>query len=136
MAPYLVVYVALLVVPLFFGWWLSFQEHRHARAGPASRRGLAQLRPTSSRTQIFRGAVWNTFRFVLMTVPAFVILGLGLALALNRPGKLGAGLRAIFFGSSVLSVTIVTLVWRLVLLPERGLLADLVRSSASPRARR
>jgi multiple sugar transport system permease protein len=61
-----------------------------------------------------------------MTTPAFVILGLVLALALNRPGKTGASLRAIFFGSSVLSVTIVTLVWRLVLLPNRGLLATVM----------
>ncbi len=34
--------------------------------------------------------------------------------------------RAMFFGSSVLSVTIVTLVWRLVYLPDRGLLSDLL----------
>lgn len=125
-APYLVVYVVLLVVPLFYGWWISFQsiDMLGGTSEPAGFRNYVEL----FQDAIFRGAVWNTFRFVLMTVPAFVILGLGLALALNRPGKLGAGLRAIFFGSSVLSVTIVTLVWRLVLLPERGLVADLVRS--------
>jgi multiple sugar transport system permease protein len=51
---------------------------------------------------------------------------LALALALNRPGRTGAALRAIFFGSSVLSVTIVTLVWKLVLMPERGLLSNVM----------
>lgn len=125
-APYLVVYVALLVVPLFFGWWLSAREI-DMLGGTSDFVGLRNYSDLL-QDRIFRGAVWNTFRFVLMTTPAFVVLGLGLALALNRPGKVGAGLRAIFFGSSVLSVTIVTLVWRLVLLPERGLLADLVRS--------
>ncbi len=125
-APYVVVYLALLVVPLFFGWWLSAREI-DLLGGTSDFVGLRNYSDLL-QDRIFRGAVWNTFRFVLMTTPAFVILGLGLALALNRPGKLGAGLRAIFFGSSVLSVTIVTLVWRLVLLPERGLLADLVRS--------
>ncbi len=123
-APFVVVYVALLVVPLFFGWWLSL---RHIDLlGDTSRfvgtRNFIDL----FSDRIFRGAVWNTFRFVLMTTPAFVILGLVLALALNRPGKTGASLRAIFFGSSVLSVTIVTLVWRLVLLPNRGLLATVM----------
>jgi multiple sugar transport system permease protein len=61
-----------------------------------------------------------------MTTPAFVILGLCLALALNDGLRRSAILRAIFFGSSVLSVTIVTLVWRLVYLPDRGLLADVL----------
>jgi len=118
------VYVALLVVPLFYGWWLSLRSID--MLGETSEYvGLQNYRDLLE-DEIFRGAVWNTFKFVLMTTPGFVILGLTLALALNRPGRLGAGLRAIFFGSSVLSVTIVTLVWRLVLLPNRGLMADLL----------
>ncbi len=124
--PYVLVYVALLVVPLFFGWWLSLRNID--LLGDSSEYvGLENYRELFDDA-IFRGAVWNTFKFVLMTSPGFVVLGLLVALALNRPGRLRAGLRAIFFGSSVLSVTIVTLVWRLVLLPERGLLADVLRS--------
>jgi len=128
--PYVLVYVALLVVPLVFGWWLSLQDvdMLGGTSDFVGTRNYLEL----TRDPIFRGAVWNTFRFVLMTTPAFVVLGLGLALALNRPGKVGAALRAIFFGSSVLSVTIVTLVWRLVLLPERGLLAGVMRSVGLP----
>jgi multiple sugar transport system permease protein len=75
---------------------------------------------------IFLGAVRNTLYFVLMTTPAFVVIGLGLALALNRPGYLSAALRAAFFGASVLSVTVVTLIWRLVSMPDRGLLANVM----------
>jgi multiple sugar transport system permease protein len=81
---------------------------------------------------IFRGAVRNTFYFIFLTTPVFVSLGLALALALNRPGKTGATLRAIFFGSSVLSVTIVTLVWRLVLMPDRGMLANIMTGLGLP----
>ncbi len=123
--PYVLVYVALLVVPLVYGWWLS-ARNIDLLGDTSEFTGLQNYRDLLE-DEIFRGAVWNTFKFVLMTSPGFVVLGLILALALNRPGRLGAGLRAIFFGSSVLSVTIVTLVWRLVLLPERGLLADLLR---------
>ena len=68
----------------------------------------------------------NTVLFVVLTTPAFVGLGLFLALALNDALRRSAVLRAVFFGSSVLSVTIVTLIWRLVYLPDRGLLADLL----------
>lgn len=124
-APFVAVYLALLVAPLFFGWWLSLRDID--LLGDTSQYvGLSNFSELF-QDRIFRGAVWNTFRFVLMTTPTFVVIGLVLALALNRPGRTGAALRAIFFGSSVLSVTIVTLVWRLVLLPERGLLATVMR---------
>ena len=35
--------------------------------------------------------VWNTFYFVLLTVPALAVIGLALALALNRPTRGGGG---------------------------------------------
>jgi len=120
--PFLVAYLLLLVLPLLRGLWISLHE-------------VDMLSDTSEfvgwknyaelwSDEVFRGAVRNTFAFVLMSTPVFVVLGLALALALNRPGRMGAALRAVFFGSSVLSVTIVTLVWRLVLMPDRGLLSN------------
>ncbi|MDO8778520.1 MAG: sugar ABC transporter permease [Burkholderiaceae bacterium] len=128
--PFLVVYFLLLVVPLFKGIWISMQE-------------LDMLSQTSEfvgmknykelwADDIFRGAVRNTFYFVIMSTPLFVALGLALALVLNRPGRTGAVLRAIFFGSSVLSVTIVTLVWKLVLMPHHGLLANITNALGLP----
>ena len=122
--PYLSIYVWLLVVPVFTGFWLSLNEI-DLLSGDIDFVGLRNYADLISDT-VFRGAVGNTFYFVILSTPAFVILGLLLALALNRPGKTGAVLRAIFFGSSVLSVTIVTLVWRLVYLPDRGLLANIM----------
>jgi multiple sugar transport system permease protein len=67
-----------------------------------------------------------------MTVPAFVGLGLFLALALNDGLWRSAVLRSVFFGSSVLSVTVVTLVWRLVYMPERGLLSGVLDAVGVP----
>jgi multiple sugar transport system permease protein len=124
-APFLVIYLLLLVVPLVYGWWLSLR-HADLLAGTSRFAGLDNYIELW-RDPIFVGAVRNTFVFVVMTTPVFVILGLGLALALNRPGLLAAALRAIFFGASVLSVTVVTLVWRLVMMPDRGLFASLWR---------
>ena len=54
-----------------------------------------------------------------------LILALLLALALNRAGKGAAIVRGIFFSSAVLSVTIVTLIWRFVLAPDAGLLGEM-----------
>lgn len=125
-APFVIVYVLLLVYPVFNGFWLSLHEIDQLSES-SEFIGLANFVRLFS-DEIFRGAVGNTFYFIFLTTPAFVLLGLGLALALNRPGKTGAVLRAIFFGSSVLSVTIVTLVWRLVLMPDRGMLANIMTS--------
>ncbi|WP_394790770.1 carbohydrate ABC transporter permease [Rhodoferax sp.] len=124
--PFLTVYVLLLVLPLVTGWWLSLQDV-DMLANSSEFIGVKNYTDLF-HDDIFLGAVRNTFYFVAMTTPVFVGLGLALALALNRPGRTGAALRAIFFGSSVLSVTIVTLVWRLVLMPDRGLLSNVMQS--------
>jgi multiple sugar transport system permease protein len=128
--PFMIVYVLLLIVPLAFGWWLSLQRV-DLLAGTSEFIGIRNYFDLAF-DPIFRGAMRNTFYFVLLTVPVFVILGLALALVLNRPGRLGAALRALFFGSSVLSVTIVTLVWKLVLMPGTGLLSDVARALHLP----
>jgi multiple sugar transport system permease protein len=128
--PFVIVYVLLLVVPLAYGWWLSLQNV-DLLAGTSEFIGIKNYVDLAA-DPIFRGAVRNTFYFVFMTVPMFVALGLALALVLNRPGRFCAALRAIFFGSSVLSVTIVTLVWKLVLMPGHGLLADVSHAMGIP----
>lgn len=122
--PYLVILCVLLLVPLGLGIWLSFQDY-DMLAGWNGSVGLDNFRDLLTDT-IFRGTVRNTVVFVLLTVPAFVGLGLFLALALNDTLRRSVVLRAVFFGSSVLSVTIVTLIWRLVYLPDRGLAAGLL----------
>ncbi|HEY5806395.1 MAG TPA: sugar ABC transporter permease, partial [Povalibacter sp.] len=76
--------------------------------------------------RIFLGTVWNTFYFIFLTVPALALIGLGLALALNRQTRTAAFLRGVFFSSSVLSVTIVTLLWRIVFVPDGGLLTNIL----------
>jgi multiple sugar transport system permease protein len=61
----------------------------------------------------------------LMIVPPLTVIALALALALNRASRTAAIFRGIFFSSAVLSVTIVTLIWRFVLAPDAGLLGNL-----------
>ncbi len=119
-APFLTVYLVLLVGPLVGGMRLSlFKADLFGTEGFV---GAANFFRLAHDAEFFR-TVANSFLFVLMTVPTLALIGLGLALLLNRPTRAGAVLRAIFFSSTVLSVTIVTLVWRMVLLPDSGLIA-------------
>ena len=118
--PYLVVFLLMLVVPL--GWGIALSTTKSDLFGIDRWIGLANF-VRLFRDPIFLETVWNTFYFVLLTVPALAAIGLALALALNRQTRGAAVLRTIFFASTVLSVTVVTLVWRLVFLPDNGLLA-------------
>ena len=120
-APFLALFAGLLVYPLFWGMWISLQEYDMFDKSAAFA-GLANYKTLIS-DPIFRGAVRNTFAFVVMTVPAFVAIGLLLALALNRQGRTAAVLRAVYFGTSILSVTICTIVWKVMYLPGRGFIS-------------
>ena len=124
-APYLLLYAWLLVYPLLAALWLSL--HKADFFGEKRFVGFENF-VRLFQDEIFRGAVWNTFYFILLTVPALAVIGLGLALALNRQTRTAAVLRGVFFSSSVLSVTIVTLLWRVVFLPDGGFIANLLES--------
>src|SRR3984957_6127451 len=129
-APYLLVFIVLLVYPLFSGIFLSLHK--------ADLFGGSQFIGFQNYTRLFRDAVFltsvrNTCYFVVLTVPALALIGLGLALALNNSSRRSTILRGLFFSSSVLSVTIVTLIWRMVLIPDGGLIANfLTRIGRSP----
>ena len=121
-APYLFFFVTLLIVPLFWGMWLSL--HKADAFGVGRFVGLDNYLRLF-RDKIFIQSVGNTFYFVFLTVPALALIGLLLALALNRKTRMAAALRAVYFSSSVLSVTIVTLIWRIVFIGNFGLLATI-----------
>jgi multiple sugar transport system permease protein len=61
-------------------------------------------------------------------VPLLTAITLALALALNRRSRTAGFFRGLFFSSSVLSVTIVTLIWRFILTPDAGLIAELLEA--------
>jgi multiple sugar transport system permease protein len=127
--PYLVAYLVLLLYPLLAGVWLSL--HKADLFGGEVFVGLENF-GRLLRDTVFLQAVRNTFYFVLLTVPPLAVIALGLAIALNRPTRAAAFFRGVFFSSSVLSVTIVTLIWRLVLIPDGGLIANILHAVGKP----
>src|SRR5476649_818186 len=97
-APYLIVFSVLLVYPLVSGIWLSLHK--------ADLFGGSQFIGIENYARLFRDAVFlksvrNTCYFVLLTVPALTVVGLGLALALNNGSRWSALVRGLFFSSSV-----------------------------------
>jgi multiple sugar transport system permease protein len=120
-APFVLLYALILVFPLLRGLWLSLNEVDLFGAGHFV--GLGNY-AALLHDPVFGTSLVNTFEVTLMIVPPLTIIALLLALSLNSAGKGAALLRGIFFASAVLSVTIVTLVWRFMLAPDAGLLGE------------
>ena len=124
-APFLVIYSFLLIYPLINGIILSF--HNADLFGGERFIGLGNYRRLLG-DPIFHQSILNTFKLAFIIVPTLTAISLALALALNRPGRTPAIFRGLFFSSSVLSVTIVTLIWRFILTPDAGLMAELLEA--------
>ncbi|HWT11896.1 MAG TPA: sugar ABC transporter permease [Allosphingosinicella sp.] len=120
-APFLFVYCFLLIYPLVNGILLSFQHVDLFGGGRFI--GLDNYARLFADDTFLR-SILTTFLLALMIVPLLTMLALALALALNRATRGAAIFRGVFFSSSVLSVTIVTLIWRFVLAPDAGLLGE------------
>jgi multiple sugar transport system permease protein len=119
--PFLTAYLIILIYPLLMGMALSFQ--RVDLFGGGRFIGFDNYARLLADGTFIR-SVLNTFALALMIVPLLTVLALALALALNRATRGAAIFRGVFFSSSVLSVTIVTLIWRFVLAPDAGLLGE------------
>lgn len=118
--PFLACYVVLLIYPLVMGLGISL--HRADLFGARQWVGLDNYRRLLG-DPVFGQSLLNTLKLALLIVPTLTLITLLLALALNRATRGAAIFRGVFFSSSVLSVTIVTLIWRFILTPDAGLVA-------------
>lgn len=119
--PFLALYSLILIFPLLRGLWLSLNQVDLFGDGHFVAFGnYARL----LHDPVFGTSLVNTFEVTLMIVPPLTVLALFLALALNSAGSGAAIIRGVFFSSAVLSVTIVTLIWRFILAPDAGLLGE------------
>jgi multiple sugar transport system permease protein len=126
LAPFLGFYAIFLVYPFGLGVWMSL--HDWEIVGDY-RQFIGWLNYQELWDDpYFWEAFKRTLQFAAMAAPAATVLGLALALALNKPLRLYGALRAIFFASSIFSVTVVTLVWTMVLNPDQGLIANALRT--------
>lgn len=71
----------------------------------------------------FAGVLWTTLLVSVTTVCGATLLGLGLALGVNRPGRLAAWVRGSVFSAYVVSWVSVGLLWLWLLDADAGLVA-------------
>ena len=108
-APFVVTYAVLFVWPTLQMIWLSF--HNAPLIGPGKWNGIQNyVRLFGDR--LFGVAFWNTAYFVLLTVIPSTLLGLAIALGVNRlKGWLQSIVLACFFIPYILPVSVVYRIW-------------------------
>jgi multiple sugar transport system permease protein len=119
MLPYLVIFVLFRLGPTIAGVLVSFTSWK-VIGGPQWV-GLANFQALGS-DPLFGVALRNTLVFLLMAAPATVVLGLLLALLLNRPLYGRAIARTAIFAPYAVMFTVAGIVWNWIYDPNFGLI--------------
>jgi multiple sugar transport system permease protein len=123
LAPYLILFVVFVGIPVVYGLWISLHNWDQFLADKpwVGLRNYADLfTPGSAKAVPFWQAMRATAIFTALSVPVLVVLPLGLALLLNRKFRGRGFFRAMYFAPYVLGVVVVSMVFRFVLDPNIG----------------
>lgn len=126
-SPFYISFLAFLLFPIAFSFILSFQKWNGIMA--AEFVGLANYK-AALRDPGFLNALVNTCLFTGLTVLLSTSLGLMLALFLNTVRVFKRFYRGVFFIPTIVSLVVVSLVWKLILNSDVGLLRELMDLAA------
>ncbi len=126
LSPAIAVLTVFVVWPMVTAAWTSLTNA--SLFGQASWVGLANYRRLLHDPR-FRGALWHTFLYAVVTTPVSIVLALALALLLNQalPGR--GFFRAVIFFPFVASLGIVSIAWAFLLDPQVGLVSAWLNSA-------
>jgi multiple sugar transport system permease protein len=125
LAPYLLIFLAFVIGPAIFGFWMSLHDWDFQLPGKPFV-GLQNYKdlfdPLSATAEPFWHGMRATGIFTIASVPFLVGLPLGLAVLLNRkfPGR--TFFRAVYFAPFVLGVAVIGLMFRYILDTNFGIL--------------
>ncbi|WEF34364.1 carbohydrate ABC transporter permease [Pseudoduganella chitinolytica] len=117
LAPFLVAFLLFFLVPALQTFWLSLTDSSLTRTSAFV--GLANY-ATLVQDPSFWAALGNTFYFSLLTVVPLTVLGLVMALLVDRFTRAGAWLQGAFFLPFVLPISVMTLIADWMLQPTSG----------------
>jgi multiple sugar transport system permease protein len=110
-------------VPVLMAFWTSFQEWNGIK--PAKFVGLDNFQRLTE-DENFHQALENTFKLIGLTVPAEVILALGVAVLLNQPLRGRNLLRLAYFVPVVTSTVAASVVWTSIFQTRYGILSSML----------
>ncbi|NJM06620.1 sugar ABC transporter permease [Candidatus Gracilibacteria bacterium] len=126
MLPALTPYLLFMIVPLLLGFYYSFTD-LNPLFPDTSFVGLQNYRDLPQDSDFLR-SVRNTLVISVIVTLLTNVLGLGVALLLNHPGRLFYTLRTLFFVPQVLSAVIVSFIWSIIL-TQNGILNTVLRNA-------
>jgi multiple sugar transport system permease protein len=118
--PFLVLYVAFLVVPVVLGLGISFFD-QSLTGGAIEFIGWANYAELFTDQAVW-ASLWNTAKFTLWSTPPLVVLALVMALLTNRKMPARWLFRLAYFMPVLIPVTVVTTVWSWMFRTESGFL--------------
>lgn len=121
--PFLIVYLAFLVAPIFYGLYLSFFDWNIL----SGKRFIGFQNFTDAfKDDKFLSSLWHTTEFVLISTPATILAGFLMALAVMSRSRLGKTSETIFFMPYILSITVVGTLWSWIFQGNFGILNQLL----------
>ena len=131
LAPYLVLFGLFTLGPLLFGLGLSVLHYDLAHDEPARFAGLDNYREAIASPE-FAQSLWATVRFVALSVPITVPIALLLAVAVDSArGARQVVYRIGIFAPTVITISVVGLIWRWFYDREFGLFNAMLATPAS-----
>ena len=133
--PYLLMAPTALLLAVFFFYPLGFAAHQSLYEWdlltPPRFVGLANYRELWASGELWR-AFTTTLTFSVVVVSGSMLLGLGLALGLHRPGAFASFVRGAIFSAYVVSWVSVALLWLWLLDADAGAVTRWVRALGGP----
>lgn len=130
--PAVLFIVLMMAFPVGYTIWLSFHEWTGGLAAAPRFVGLANFQRLLFDDPRFWGAVSRTFTFTAMAVGVETVLGVAIAVMLNREFRARGLVRTVFLLPMIATPVAVALVWRLMYQPQLGILNDLLTSMGLP----
>jgi multiple sugar transport system permease protein len=135
LAPYLVLFTAFVLLPIFLGLWISLHDWDFTLPGKPFV-GLDNYTALFDSSSVSFEPFWNAMRatgiFTLFSVPLLLVVPLAVALVMNQKFRGRNAFRTIFFAPYVLGVAVVGVLWRFLLDANIGVVNAVLGSVGLP----
>lgn len=124
LAPYLVLFLAFVIGPAVYGFWISLHDYDYTLPGKpfvGLDNYLKLTDPESVTFDNFWSGMKATAIFVVFSVPLLLVIPLVVALVMNSKFRGRNFFRALYFAPYVLGVAVVAVLWRFLLDSNIGL---------------
>ena len=121
LAPFVILYLLLIIGPAFYGLVMSFFDTSLVKPGLSTFAGIGNY-AEALQSGDFWSSLWHTIWFTVLTTPPLIALGFVLALLANRVARGSWFFRLAFFAPFILPSAVVALIWIWIYTPGLGLL--------------